>query len=186
MRQLQVLVDYIRQEAWTDSGRAWLFSALIAAGGFPPETLAITSLDLISVRLSPGVLSAAIGLAAGAAAAFGLTTSGPTSLIGVMIAAAPIPAVATSGIAIVCSEPRVAVGSFLLLVVGLVGRNRTECDERYYVERDEHHSQRHEYYCTERVDNNHSDRVDAVRSPRSCIADVSTRDRPLVDPVYRQ
>ena len=99
---------------------AALFSAVLTVGGFLPETLAITSLDLISVRLSPGVLSVTIGFAAGAAAAFGLTTKGPTSLIGVMIAAALIPAAATSGIAIVWGEPRVAVGSLLLLVVTMV------------------------------------------------------------------
>ena len=119
----KMLLDSLRLQALgliVAVAGAALFSALLAVGGFLPETLAITSLDLISVRLSPGVLSVAIGFAAGAAAAFGLTTKGPTSLIGVMIAAALIPAAATGGIAIVWSEPRVAVGSFLLLVVTVV------------------------------------------------------------------
>jgi uncharacterized hydrophobic protein (TIGR00271 family) len=97
-----------------------LFSGALVLGGFMPDMLDITSLDLISVRLSPGMLSVAIGLASGAAGAFGLTTKGPTSLIGVMIAAALIPAAATSGIALVWTEPLIAVGSLLLLVVTMV------------------------------------------------------------------
>ncbi|MFW6321211.1 MAG: DUF389 domain-containing protein [Halohasta sp.] len=119
----KMLLDSLRLQAlglFVAVAGATLFSALLAFGGFMPETLAVTSLDLISVRLSPGVLSVAIGVASGAAAAFGLTTKGPTSLIGVMIAAALIPAAATGGIAIVWSEPRVAVGSVLLLVVTMV------------------------------------------------------------------
>ena len=40
-------------------------------------------------------------IAAGSASAFGVTTKGPTSLIGVMIAAALIPAAGTVGIAVV-------------------------------------------------------------------------------------
>jgi len=119
----KMLVDSLRLQALgliVAVAGAALFSGLLSVSGFLPDTLAITSLDLISVRLSPGVLSVAVGLAAGAAAAFGLTTKGPTSLIGVMIAAALIPAAATSGIAIVWSEPRVAVGSVLLLVATVV------------------------------------------------------------------
>ncbi|MFD1642738.1 DUF389 domain-containing protein [Halohasta litorea] len=99
---------------------AALFSGIVYVTGFVPQQLAVTAIELIGVRLSPGVLSVTVGLAAGAAGAFGLTTKGPTSLIGVMIAAALIPAAATTGIAIVWREPRLAVGSLLLLVVTMV------------------------------------------------------------------
>jgi len=99
---------------------ATLFSGIVSLTGFMPKQLAVTSIELIGVRLSPGLLSVTVGLASGAAGAFGLTTKGPTSLIGVMIAAALIPAAATTGIAIVWREPRLALGSLLLLVVTMV------------------------------------------------------------------
>lgn len=96
------------------------FGLALRASGFVPANLAVTGLDPIAVRIAPGLLSTAVALAAGAATAFGLATKGPTSLIGVMIAAALIPAAATVGIATAWVEPRVAVGSFLLLVLSTV------------------------------------------------------------------
>ena len=101
-------------------GGAALFAAAVVLGGFSLSTLDITSLELVGGRMSPGLLSAVVGLAAGAAGAFGLTTKGPTSLIGVMIAAALIPTAATSGLAVVWGEPLVAVGSLLQLVITMV------------------------------------------------------------------
>jgi len=101
-------------------GGAALFAAVVLVSGVSPSTLDLTSLELVGVRMSPGVLSAAVGLAAGAAGAFGLTTKGPTSLIGVMIAAALIPTAATTGLAVVWSEPLVAVGSLLQLGITMV------------------------------------------------------------------
>jgi len=99
---------------------AALFAAVVFVSGVSPSTLDITSLELVGVRLSPGVLSAVVGLAAGAAGAFALTTKGPTALIGVMIAAALIPTAATTGLAVVWGEPLVAVGSLLQLVMTMV------------------------------------------------------------------
>jgi len=101
-------------------GGAALFAAAVFFGGASPSTLDITSLNLVGVRMSPGLLAAVVGLAAGAAGAFGLTTKGPTSLIGVMIAAALIPTAATTGIAVVWGEPLVAVGSLLQLVMTVI------------------------------------------------------------------
>jgi len=101
-------------------GGAALFAAVVLVGGFSPSTLDITSLELVGVRMSPGLLSAVVGLAAGAAGAFGLTTKGPTSLIGVMIAAALIPTAATTGLGLVWGEPLVAIGSVLQLVMTMV------------------------------------------------------------------
>ncbi len=101
-------------------GGAALFAAVVFASGVSPSTLDLTSLDLVGVRMSPGVLSAVVGLAAGAAGAFALTTKGPTALIGVMIAAALIPTAATTGLAVVWGEPLVAVGSLLQLVMTMI------------------------------------------------------------------
>jgi len=99
---------------------AALFAATAVFAGFSLQTIDITSLDLVGVRLSPTLLSLAVGLAAGAAGTFGLTTKGPTSLIGVMIAAALIPTAATTGLAVVWNEPRVAIGSLLLLTTTMI------------------------------------------------------------------
>jgi uncharacterized hydrophobic protein (TIGR00341 family) len=101
-------------------GGSLAVSLLLQYGGFVPDALDISSLDLVTVRFAPGILSITVGLAAGAAAAFGLATKGPTSLIGVMIAAALIPAAATVGIAAAWGYPRIALGSLLLLVVTLI------------------------------------------------------------------
>ncbi len=101
-------------------GGAALFASIVFVSGVSPSTLDITSLELVAVRMSPGVLSAVVGLAAGAAGAFALTTKGPTALIGVMIAAALIPTAATSGLAVVWGEPLVAVGSLLQLAITMV------------------------------------------------------------------
>lgn len=108
---------------------AGLLTAVVAAGGFSfllqflgffPETLDIGSIELIGLRLSPGFVTMVVGFTAGAAGAFGITTKGPTSLIGVMIAAALIPAAATVGIAAAWSEYRIAVGASLLLLATII------------------------------------------------------------------
>ena len=95
---------------------AVLFGFVAKTIGLAPASLDITSLQLISLRAAPTPFSIIVGAAAGAAAAFGLTTKGSNSLVGVMIAAALIPAAATVGIAIAWSEYLVALGSGLLLV----------------------------------------------------------------------
>lgn len=99
---------------------AGAFSVGLQLAGFFPSTLDISSLDLIGVRIAPNFVTIAIGLSAGAAAAFGLTTEGPTSLIGVMIAAALIPAAATVGIGAAWNEYRIAVGSLVLLLLTMI------------------------------------------------------------------
>lgn len=96
------------------------FSYGLQYSGFVPAGMDVTSIELISLRVSPSLLTIFVGLASGAAAAWGLTTKGPTSLIGVMIAAALIPSAATAGIAVVWNEPRVAVGSLLLLFLTMI------------------------------------------------------------------
>ncbi len=99
---------------------AFTVGIVLQLGGFLPSTLDIASLDLVAVRVAPGILTAVVGLAAGAAAAYGLATKGPTALIGVMIAAALIPAAATVGIAAAWNHPRIAAGSLLLVLLTLL------------------------------------------------------------------
>ena len=99
------------------------FGYLLRTFSFVPASLEITALGQISSRVAPGLLTVAVGLAAGSASAFGLTTKGPTSLIGVMIAAALIPAAATTGIAVVWGFPVIAVGSLILLLISMIAIN---------------------------------------------------------------
>ncbi|MFD1587269.1 TIGR00341 family protein [Halorientalis brevis] len=102
---------------------AVVVSMLVRGLQIVPPTLAIETLELVALRVSPGVLSAAVGLAAGAAGAFSIATKGRVSLVGVMIAAALIPTAATTGIALAWQNVLVTVGSLLLLVVTVVAVN---------------------------------------------------------------
>jgi len=108
------------------------FSYALKAFTFVP-TLEISAIGQISSRVAPSLLTVAVGLASGGAAAFGLTTKGPTSLIGVMIAAALIPAAGTAGIAVVWGAPIIAVGSLLLLTVSLVAINVASLATLWYL-----------------------------------------------------
>ncbi|AUV81863.1 hypothetical protein C2R22_09550 [Salinigranum rubrum] len=81
------------------------------------------SLELVTLRMAPGFVALLIGVAGGAAAAIGLTTNGPISIIGVMIAAALVPAAGVVGIGIAWSDPVLTVGALLLLVATLVAVN---------------------------------------------------------------
>ena len=96
------------------------FGWFVRTTGFIPATLDVHTIAQISRRISPGALSIVVGAGAGAAAAFGLATAFPMSLVGVMIAAALIPAAATVGIGIAWGLPSVALGALLLLIVNTV------------------------------------------------------------------
>lgn len=102
---------------------ATVFGVLIRSADFVPTTLSLTTVAQISQRISPGLLSFVVAVAAGAAAAFGLATALPVSLVGVMIAAALIPAAAAVGIGLAWGYPGVATGAFVLLVVNAVSIN---------------------------------------------------------------
>jgi len=93
---------------------------LLQVGGFFPPALAVGTVEQVGSRVSPGVLSLALGLCAGAAAAFGVATDLPLSLVGVAIAAAVVPAAAAVGIGVVWALPTVALGAATLLVVNTV------------------------------------------------------------------
>ncbi|MDJ1432097.1 DUF389 domain-containing protein [Halostagnicola sp. A-GB9-2] len=105
-------------------GLAIIAAAALAAGfrfgGFVPTTIDLPALDLFGVRLAPNMLSLVVAVAAGTSAGIGLTTKGPTSIIGVMIAAALIPTAAATGISIAWIEPELAIGTAVLLLATLV------------------------------------------------------------------
>nr|WP_254282074.1 TIGR00341 family protein [Haloarcula salina] len=104
---------------------AAVFGLFIRYSGFVPARLRVTTVQQIAQRISPGFLSMAVGLCAGAAGAFGLATALPVSLVGVMIAAALIPAAAAVGVGIAWGLPAVALGAGILLVVNVTSINLT-------------------------------------------------------------
>lgn len=104
---------------------AAVFGLFIRHSGFVPARLRVTTVQQIAQRISPGFLSLAVGLCAGAAGAFGLATALPVSLVGVMIAAALIPAAAAVGVGIAWGLPAVALGAGILLLVNVTSINLT-------------------------------------------------------------
>lgn len=94
-----------------------VFGMALKSGAFLPPSLRPSTATQISQRISPGLLSLVIGVCAGAAGAIGISTGISAALVGVMIAAALIPAAAAVGIGIVWSAPTIAVGALVLLVV---------------------------------------------------------------------
>lgn len=95
----------------------------VQAAGFVPPALDVTTVNQVSQRISPGALSLTVGLAAGAAASLGLATALPVSLVGVMIAAALIPAAAAIGVGVAWGLPVVAAGAALLLASNFAAIN---------------------------------------------------------------
>ncbi|MFC7196043.1 DUF389 domain-containing protein [Halosimplex aquaticum] len=102
---------------------ATAFSVLVKQFFAVPTTLDITSMQLVAGRLAPSILSTIIGLAAGAAGAYGLATKGSVSIVGVMIAAALIPVAAVSGIGVAWTQYIVALGALVLLVLTMIAVN---------------------------------------------------------------
>jgi uncharacterized hydrophobic protein (TIGR00341 family) len=104
-------------------GASILFGLGLKSGFIVAPALNVSTVGQISQRISPGLLSVSVAFCAGAAGAFGLATALPVSLVGVMIAAALIPAAAAVGIGIAWGLPSVAVGAFVLLVINAVAVN---------------------------------------------------------------
>ncbi|MFC7099016.1 TIGR00341 family protein [Halobaculum marinum] len=96
---------------------ATAFSLALRSAAFLPPALDVTTTRQIANRISPGLLSVVVGVCAGAAGAFGLATGVSVALVGVMVAAALVPAAAAVGIGIAWRVPSVALGAFLLLVL---------------------------------------------------------------------
>ncbi|MFC4551398.1 MULTISPECIES: TIGR00341 family protein [Halorussus] len=102
---------------------ALVFGGVLQAAAFVPPALDVTTVSQIGKRASPGLLSLAVAIAAGSAGAFGLATALPVSLVGVMIAAAIVPAAAAVGIGLAAGRPVVALGALSLLVVNALAIN---------------------------------------------------------------
>lgn len=92
---------------------------------FVPPTLDISTVGQISKRTSPGLLSMLVGVAAGGAGALSLATALPVTLVGVMVAAALIPAAAAIGIGLAWGHFDVTLGAFVLLVMNAASINLT-------------------------------------------------------------
>lgn len=102
---------------------AFVFGISLKNGQIVTSVLDVSTVGQISKRISPGLLSMSVAFCAGAAGAFGLATALPVSLVGVMIAAALIPAAAAVGIGLAWGLPSVAIGALVLLVVNAVAVN---------------------------------------------------------------
>lgn len=96
---------------------AAVFGMALKSGALLPPSLRPSTTAQISQRISPGLLSLVIGVCAGAAGAVGISTGISAALVGVMIAAALIPAAAAVGIGIAWGAPAIAVGALVLLIV---------------------------------------------------------------------
>lgn len=102
---------------------AALFGWFVRWTGFVPSPLAVTSVELVGVRLAPTFLSTVGAVVAGVVGAFGYTTEQSTALVGVMVAASLIPSAAAAGLAVAWGTPLLAAGSILLLLVNLLAIN---------------------------------------------------------------
>ncbi|GAA0254138.1 DUF389 domain-containing protein [Haladaptatus pallidirubidus] len=102
---------------------AAVFGWFVRWTGIVPPGLSVMSIELIGVRLAPTALSTIGAIIAGIVGAFGYTTEQSTTIIGVMIAAAIIPAAAATGLAIAWMAPLFGVGAGLLLLVNILAIN---------------------------------------------------------------
>lgn len=100
-----------------------LFGLLIKELHVVPVRLALEQMELLSLRISPSILSIVVGLSAGAAGAYGLATKGNVTIVGVMIAAALIPTAAAVGVGLAWGNLVVATGALLLLVLTILAVN---------------------------------------------------------------
>jgi len=122
----QMVMDSLRMQGYglgVAVVGALLFSLLVKYAFTVPTTLDVNQMELISIRFSPGLLSVAVGLAAGAGGSFSLATKGQVSIVGVMIAAALIPTAAAAGIGFAWGQPVVGVGAITLLLVTITAVN---------------------------------------------------------------
>lgn len=79
----------------------------------------LDTIGQVGERVSPGLLALGVGVCAGIAGAIGIATGLPVSLVGVMVAAALIPAAAAVGIGLAWGDPSVALGALVLLLANV-------------------------------------------------------------------
>lgn len=103
---------------------AALFAALLRYGTIVPLTTnEVFAIGEVRERLSPGVPSLVVALAAGVAGAMSLSSGVSSALVGVMIAAALVPPTAVVGIGIAWGRPGAVMGSAVLVAVNFLSIN---------------------------------------------------------------
>ena len=85
--------------------------------------LELLLIQQVAERAHPGLLALAIALGAGTAGALSLTSGADEALVGVMIAVALMPPAASVGLGIAYTDPILAVGAGVLVLVNLLSIN---------------------------------------------------------------
>jgi uncharacterized hydrophobic protein (TIGR00271 family) len=109
------------------------FAWLAKTHGGLAGSVDIESVLSLSQHTAPAYLLATIAVGAGIAGAVSLSTSSSTQLVGVMVAAAIMPAFATAGVAIAWLEPVVALGSLGVAVMNVAILNAVAVLTFWYV-----------------------------------------------------
>ncbi|WP_176330523.1 TIGR00341 family protein [Halolamina sp. CBA1230] len=105
-------------------GSAVAFAAVLRFGNIVPMGVGeVFAIGEVRERLSPGVPSLVVALAAGIAGALSLSSGVSSALVGVMIAAALVPPTAVVGIGIAWGRPGAVVGSAVLVAVNFLSIN---------------------------------------------------------------
>ncbi|WP_290811663.1 TIGR00341 family protein [Halovivax sp.] len=99
------------------------FAAFVQVANVVPPGVDVLAIEQVRERLAPDVLALAIAVGAGVAGAVSLSTGVSAALVGVMIAVALIPPAAVVGIGIAWSEPTLALGSGVLVLVNVLSIN---------------------------------------------------------------
>lgn len=101
------------------AGIALSFVVAVAFGWF----FGVSDSHAIDVRTTPEFAAIALALASGVAGGLAFTSGVPASLIGVMVAVALLPPLATGGMLLGAGEAGRSVGAFILLGINLVAVN---------------------------------------------------------------
>jgi uncharacterized hydrophobic protein (TIGR00341 family) len=102
---------------------AFVFAFVVRHVHLVPPLEDVTAVPEIRERVAPDFLMLAIAIGAGVAGALSLLSGVSAALVGVMIAVALIPPAATVGIGLAWEQPRVSLGSVVLLLVNLLSIN---------------------------------------------------------------
>lgn len=118
------LADFQLLRASLKSGAAGIglsFLVAFAIGWFMPLPDPLP--DEIVARIGPDLGHLALAMASGVAGGLAFTTGAPASLIGVMVAVALLPPLATGAILLAAGRPQDSIGAFVLLGTNLVAVN---------------------------------------------------------------
>ncbi len=99
------------------------FALFVKAFAVPNAALDVRASLATSNHTSPTFLLVAVAFCAGLAGAVSLSTSGLTTLVGVMIAAAIMPPIGVVGVAIAWTHPTVVVGSSAVVLLNVFSIN---------------------------------------------------------------